>query len=75
MKIKTNKGKVLDTLEYFLEKYLEAAEDHKDSSGLEAVVMEQFLEQLRWIRADHKRLKELNMPKVVGGTENENKES
>ena len=75
MKIKTNRGKVLDTLEYFLEKYLEAAEDHKDSSGLEAVVMEQFLEQLRWIRADHKRLKELNMPKVVGGTEDENKKS
>jgi len=75
MKIKTNRGKVLDTLEYFLEKYLQAAEDHKDSSGLEAVVMEQFLEQLRWIRADHKRLKELNMPKVVSGTENENKES
>jgi Mn-dependent DtxR family transcriptional regulator len=75
MKIKTNRNKVLDTLEYFLEKYLQAAEDHKDSSGLEVVVMEQFLEQLRWVRADHKRLKELNMPKVVGGTENENKES
>lgn len=75
MKIKTNRNKVLDTLEYFLEKYLQAAEDHKDSSGLEVVVMEQFLEQLRWIRADHKRLKELNMPKVVGGNENENKES
>jgi hypothetical protein len=75
MRIKTNRGKVLDTLEYFLEKYLEAAEDHKDSSGLEAVVMEQFLEQLRWIRADHKRLKELSMPKVLSEVKDENKES
>ena len=75
MKIKTNRGKVLDTLEYFLEKYLQAAEDHKDSSGLEAVVMEQFLEQLRWIRADHKRLKELTGIKVVSEVKDENKES
>ena len=75
MKIKTNRNKVLDTLEYFLEKYLQAAEDHKDSSGLEAVVMEQFLEQLRWIRADHKRLKELTGIKVVSEVKDENKES
>ena len=65
MKFKTNRSKVLDTLEYFLKKYLESAEDHKDSSGLETVVMEQFIEQLRWIRTDHERLKKLSMPKVV----------
>jgi len=75
MKIKTNRNKVLDTLEYFLEKYLQAAEDHKDSSGLEVVVMEQFLEQLRWVRADHKRLKELTGIKVVSEVKDENKES
>tara|TARA_B100000287_G_C20328721_1_gene660814 strand:+ start:219 stop:440 length:222 start_codon:yes stop_codon:yes gene_type:complete len=66
MKITTDRHKVLDTLEYFLERYLKAAEGHKDSSGLEGVVIVQFIEQLRWIRQDHKRLSELNKPRVIG---------
>ena len=65
-KIITTRDKVLDTLEYFLERYLKAAEDHKESSGLEGIVMEQFIEQLRWLRKDHKRLSELNKPKIIG---------
>ena len=66
MKIKTDRGKVLDTLEYFLERYLKAAEGHSEASGLEGVVIVQFIEQLRWIRQDHKRLSELNRPRVIG---------
>lgn len=65
MKITTNRDKILDTLEYFLQKYLQAADGHKDSSGLEGMVMENFIAQLRWLRADHKRLKELHKPKII----------
>ena len=66
MKITTDRYKVLDTLEYFLERYLKAAEGHSEASGLEGVVIVQFIEQLRWIRQDHKRLSELNRPRVIG---------
>lgn len=75
MKIITNRSKILNSLEYFLEKYLHAAESHADSTGLEVVVMEQFIEQLRWIRSDHDRLKELSKPKMVLEVKDENKKS
>jgi hypothetical protein len=65
MKVVTNREKILDTLEYFLERYMKATEAHKDSSGLEAMVIEQFIEQLKWLRKDHKRLNDLTKPKLT----------
>jgi hypothetical protein len=66
MKLTTDRHKILDTLEYFLERYLKAAEGHSEASGLEGVVIVQFIEQLKWIRQDHKRLSDLNKPRVIG---------
>ena len=65
MKVTTNREKILDTLEYFLERYMKATEAHKESSGLEAMVIELFIEQFKWLRKDLKRLGDLMKPKLT----------
>ena len=70
--IMTNKQKrILETLIYFLEKYIKSAMKSENSTGCEEMVFEQMIDTVNELVEENRRLSELNKPKIIKGEDSE----
>ena len=70
--IMTNKQKrILETLIYFLEKYIKSAMKSENSTGFEEMVFEQMIDTVNELVEENRRLSELNKPKIIKGEDSE----
>jgi len=63
--------KILETIIYFLERYKKAVTKSESSTGFEDMVFTEMIDTIKELRAENKRLSELNKPKILKGEENE----
>ena len=63
--------KILETIIYFLERYKKAVTKSESSTGFEDMVFTEMIDTIKEVRAENKRLSELNKPKILKGEENE----
>ena len=63
--------RILDTLIYFLNRYIESILKSKQGTGFEELVFDQMVETIKELQAENIRLNELNKPKILKGENNE----
>ena len=59
--------KILETIIYFLERYKKAVTKSEGSTGFEDMVFTEMIDTIKEVRAENKRLSELNKPKILKG--------
>ena len=59
--------KILETIIYFLERYKKAVTKSESSTGFEDMVFTEMIDTIKEVRAENKRLSELNKPKILKG--------
>ena len=59
--------KILGTIIYFLERYRKAVTKSESSTGFEDMVFTDMIDTIKEVRAENKRLSELNKPKILKG--------
>ena len=57
--------KILETIIYFLERYKKAVTKSESSTGFEDMVFTEMIDTIKEVRAENKRLNELNKPKIL----------
>ena len=63
--------KILETIIYFLERYKKAVTKSESSTGFEDMVFTEMIDTIKEVRAENKRLNDLNKPKILKGEDNE----
>ena len=63
--------KILETIIYFLERYKKAVTKSESSTGFEDMVFTEMIDTIKEVRAENKRLNDLNNPKILKGEESE----
>ena len=61
--------KILETIIYFLERYKKAVTKSESYTGFEDMVFTEMIDTIKEVRAENKRLSELNKPKILKGDE------
>jgi hypothetical protein len=61
--------KILETIIYFLERYKKAVTKSEGSTGFEDMVFTEMIDTIKEVKAENKRLSELNKPKILKGEE------